>query len=147
MLSPGLRVLAWDAPRGPLGSHTSLGIEQTHVDCGPRVLSFALPRKPACLGPDGALSERVPVYSPTLRRCSASGAQRLVLEPAVGLQPDSLVATARVMSANSGLSQTGLLAWVSIPASNELEPPPSHSWPARCCRVLQGISVSSWMYV
>lgn len=45
--------------------------------------------KPAYLGPEGALSVRVPAYSPTLRKCSASGAQRLELEPGVGLQPDS----------------------------------------------------------
>lgn len=43
----------------------------------------------------GALSERVPVYSPTLRRCSTSGAWRLELEPGVELELDSLVATAQ----------------------------------------------------
>lgn len=46
--------------------------------------------------------------------------------------------TAQVMSANSGLSRTGLLGWDSIPASHEMEPPlpiPGQLGVAGSCRV------------
>lgn len=60
------------------------------------------------------------------------------LEPGAGLQPHSLVAATRGMSANSGQSQAGLLGWVSTPASNEMAPPlpiPGQLGVAGSCRV------------
>lgn len=89
MLSLGSSVLlSWDAPRGPLGVPTLLW-----ESSGDKLIVVCMLSPLPILGNlpvwalVGALRERVPVYSPTLRRCSTSGARRL--EPGSGLQPDS----------------------------------------------------------